>query len=100
MKNLDEKLTKSILQACAKAKTECGANTEQLEKQLQQKGAATILKQLCRQGAVSQPFETLSQKKRLELSPEAIAAKGEFAELFSDNEADWFLQVLCEAEYF
>ncbi len=97
---LEQKLTQQMQQAAQKAKLECGVNTVQLEKELQTKGAVTMMQQLCKRGMVSAVFDGLSQKKRLELSPEAIASKGEFAMLFTDAEADWFFQVLCQEGYF
>lgn len=97
---LEQKLTQQMQQAAQKARLECGVNTSQLEKELQTKGAAAMMKQLCKRGMVSEVFDALNEKKRLELSPEAIASKGEFAMLFTDAEADWFFQVLCQEGYF
>jgi hypothetical protein len=36
----------------------------------------------------------------LELSPEALVVQGKFGPLFTDEEADFCLAVLCEAGYY
>lgn len=100
MDKLEQKLTQKIAESCVKAKLECGLDTAFVEKQLEQKGAVFMLKNFSKKGMVSPLFDQLKEKNRLDLSPEAIASKGEYAALFTDAEADWFLQVLCEAEYF
>ena len=48
----------------------------------------------------SDGFAILADKKHLELSLEALVIKGSFGSLFTDEEANWCLQVLMEAGYF
>lgn len=37
---------------------------------------------------------------RLDLSPEAVASKNDYADLFDDEAVNFFLEVLCEKGYF
>ncbi len=100
MEKLEQKFTKELLQSCTKAKLQCGLDTAFTEKQMEPKGAVAMMKNWSKKGMTSPLFDQLKEKNHLELSFEAIASKGEYAPLFTDAEADWFFQVLCEAGYF
>ena len=53
-----------------------------------------------RRGAVSEAFDRLAAKGRLDLSPEAVASQNDYADLFDDEAVNFFLEVLCEKGYF
>ena len=63
-------------------------------------GAVRTVQDLCRKHRLSDGFEQLAQKKQLQLSLEALVIKGAYGSLFTDEEANWCLQVLMEAGYF
>jgi hypothetical protein len=46
---------------------------------------------------VTRQFEPLKQKKRLDLSPEALVVKGKYGALFTDEEVNLCLEALLEA---
>lgn len=100
MKQLEEKFNAEVLQCCAKAKLEYGLDTAQMENDINRLGAAAMLRQLTKRGAVSVLFDQLKEKGQLCLSPEAVASKVEYASLFTDKEADWFLEQLCQGGYY
>jgi hypothetical protein len=49
---------------------------------------------------VSDLFDGLAKIGHLELSPEALAVQGKYGALFTDEEANFCLSVLCEAGFY
>ena len=77
-----------------------GCATKRLLQDLETYGAVRTVQDLCRKHRLSDGFDQLAQKKQLQLSLEALVIKGSFGGLFTDEEANWCLQVLMEAGYF
>ena len=55
------------------------------------------MQQLLSRGQQTRQFEKLKEKKRLELTPEALVSKGKYAQLFTDEEVNLCLQTLLDA---
>lgn len=66
----------------------------------QKHGALAALKEQLRRHQTSENFEELAEKRLLRLAPEALVVSKKHGALFSDEEADFCLQVLLEAGYF
>lgn len=77
-----------------------GCPTKRLIQTMETRGGAETLKELARRRRVSDGFDALIACGHAELTPEALAVKGKFGSLFTDEEVNWFLEVLVEAGYF
>lgn len=86
--------------ANALAAQEQGFPTKRLAMQLQTRGGAETVRELCRSGRLSDGFSQLCAAGRGELTLEALAVKGRFSPLFTDEEANHCLALLMEAGYF
>lgn len=76
-----------------------GAPTKRLLQNLEAGGAETA-RELARRHRVSDGFDTLVRCGHPELTLEALAVRGKYGSLFTDEEVNWFLDVLLEAGYF
>jgi len=97
---LEDKFT---AQAKANAQTALlahGAATKRLLQDLETYGGVRTAQDLCRKHRVSDGFDQLAQCRKLELSLEALVIKGQYGALFTDEEANWCLDVLMEAGFF
>ena len=98
--NLEEKFN---LQAKHNAQTAIlahGAPAKRLLQDLEAYGGVRTAQDLFRKHRVSDGFDQLAQRGKLELTLEALVIKGQFGSLFTDEEANWCLEVLMEAGYF
>jgi hypothetical protein len=98
-KDLSAQFQQALLDSCAKA-AQLGVRSPRLEKQIAQRGGVDALRENLRRSRVSDLFDGLSGLGHLELSPEALVVQGKFGPLFTDEEADFCLAVLCEAGYY
>lgn len=95
MTPMEEKFAEAWLDAQDQAK-ELGIRVRPMEKADALKNAHR-----CLQGSrVSDGFDALAEKGRLDLSLEVLAVDRRFGELFSDDEANEALARLLEAGYF
>jgi len=97
---LEEKFTKQAKENAQTALLAHGCTTKRLLQDLETYGAVRTVQDLCRKHRLSDGFEQLAQKKQMQLSLEALVIKGAYGSLFTDEEANWCLQVLMEAGYF
>ena len=63
-------------------------------------GAVKAVQDQIRRRRVSDGFERLQNAGRLDLSAEASVIQKQYAPLFTDEEADYCLDVLLESGYF
>ena len=99
MADISQAFQKELLANCERA-AEFGVRSPRLEKQIAERGAVSALRENFRRSRVSDLFDGLAACGHLELSPEALAVKGKYGALFTDEEADFCLAVLCEAGYY
>ena len=100
MSDLEQKFLQEVTEKAAEAKLVCGWDAGHFLAFLQKRGPARAMAEQGRRGAVSEGFDRLAAKGRLDLSPEAVAAKNDYADLFDDETVNFFLEVLCEKGYF
>lgn len=77
-----------------------GCPTKRLISNLQTYGGVETLRELAGKHRVSDGFDALAKCGHLELTPEALAVQGKYGSLFTDEEVNWWLEVLVEAGYF
>jgi hypothetical protein len=79
---------RAMRDAYARAKREAGYNAMTLLRMLTEQGGLATAQTLLRNTATSEGFTALWQKRRLDLSVEALVLRDEFAPLFTDEELD------------
>ena len=67
---------------------------------IQKYGALRTMQELIRKGRVSETFDALAQKARLELTAEALVTDSRFGALFTDDEVNACFMLLCEYGFF
>lgn len=100
MTKLETEFTQTLLLQLEKAEQVTGVAEPRLTAQVQKDGGVKAVKALLSRGQMTRQFMPLKEKKRLDLTPEALVVKGKFASLFSDEEADICLQALLDAGMF
>lgn len=73
---------------------------KRLLQQAAQYGAADAVSAQLKSRRLSDNFDALADAGRLDLSAEALVVSREFGPLFSDEEADFCLQALLQAEFY
>ena len=90
-------------QAMANAQTamlEHGAPTKRLLDTLASQGGVETVQELCKRRRVSDGFDMLCANKQGALTLEALAVKGKFGALFTDDEVNHCLDMLMQAGFF
>ena len=101
MMQIPEEKLEHALRELAEKQRVCGVREpKRLMQQIQAHGALSALKEQLRRHQVSENFDELARKKLLVLSPEALVVSKNFGALFTDEEADFCLEVLLEAGYY
>ena len=77
-----------------------GCPTKRLITTLETYGGVETLRELARKHRLSDGFDALVKCGHPELTLEALAVQRKFGTLFTDEEANWCLEVLVEAGYF
>ena len=97
MTKLETEFTAELLRVLAEAEAVTGIGEPRLRQQAEKLGCAKAVQQLLSRGQQTRQFEKLKEKKRLELTPEALVSKGKYAQLFTDEEVNLCLQTLLDA---
>lgn len=97
MTKLETAFTADLLRNLTAAAELTGVEEPRLRQQAEKLGGAKAVKDLITRGQMTRQFQPLKEKKRLDLSPEALVTKGKYAELFTDEEVNLCLQALLEA---
>lgn len=100
MTKLEMEFTEELLARLSQAETLTGVAEPRLVAQAQKDGGPRAIKQLLSRGQNTRQFLPLKEKKRLDLSLEALVIQGKYAELFTDEEVDQCLQQLLDAGMF
>ncbi len=77
-----------------------GCPTKRLFQNLERFGGVETVRDLAGKRRLSDGFDALIQKGHPELTLEALVIQGKYGSLFTDQEANWCLEVLVEAGYF
>ncbi len=97
MTKLETAFTADLLRSLSEAEQLTGVGEPRLRQQAEKLGGPKAVKELLKRGQSTRQFAPLKEKKRLDLSPEALVTKGKYAELFTDEEVDLCLSALLEA---
>ena len=100
MTKLESDFTKELLAVLEQAEHLTGIAETRLAESARSRGGAAAVKELLRKGQSTRQFSRLAELKRLDLSPEHLATRGKYSELFTDEEADQCLASLLEAGAF
>lgn len=100
MTKLETEFTGALLDNLAQAQTVTGVAETRLKTQAEREGGVKAVRQMLQRGQMSRQFTPLQEKKRLDLTPEALVIQGRFAPLFTDDEVDLCLQTLLDAGMF
>ena len=77
-----------------------GCPTKWLIQSMETHGGVETMQELARRHRLSDGFDALVRCGHPELTPEALAVKGKYGSLFTDDEVNWWLEVLVEAGFF
>ena len=100
METLEKKLQQEIIKSCEKAEKEYGCNMTRLLETINKFGIVRTAQEIIRKGRTSDCFRKLVEVGQIELTMEAIIAKVEYAELFTDEEVNACYELLCENGYY
>jgi len=85
--SLEHQLTRDMINMYQRAKKECGYNATRFVQMVTDQGGLTAAKRLINNDAPSDGFVTLWERKRLDLTVEAlILTKKEYRSLFTEEE--------------
>lgn len=77
-----------------------GCPTKRLFQNLQTYGGVETARELARRHRLSDGFDALVSCGHTELTLEALAVQKQFGSLFTDEEINWFLEVLVGVGYY
>ena len=98
-KPLEEQFTKAALNLVHAAE-QVGVPQPRLKNQLEQLGGLAVMADLLVRHRVSDGFDALAKQGRVDLSMEALVIQGRFGPLFTDEQVNDCLSLLCEAGLF
>ena len=99
-KTLETQFHERFLEVLKRPFEEYGVNQKRLLEQAQKIGGLAAAKEVIRRGRPSDGFYALEGKGALSLSLEALAANAEYAALFTDDEVNHCMDLLCEAGFY
>lgn len=100
MSKAEEEFKKELIENCGKAEVDCGCIQKKLLLDVDKYGAVNTMKEIIRKNKVSDGFYTLKRVGHLELSAEALVTEKKYGELFTDEEINSCLEILCESGFY
>lgn len=97
--SLRKQFEKDMMQIYLRAKKECKYNASRYFQMLSEKGGIETARALIYKVGGTDGFEKLWELGRLDLTVEALVLKGEYEELFTDEERDMCKKRLEEFGY-
>ena len=97
---LEKKLQQEVIKNCEVAEKEYGCKMTRFLQTIERFGIVRTAQEIFRKGRTSDCFNKLAEAGHLELTMEAIIVKGEYAELFTDEQVNYCYELLCENEYY
>ena len=100
MMALEKKLQQEVIKNCTVAEKEYGCKMTRFLQTIERFGIVRTAQEIFRKGRTSDCFNKLAEAGHLELTMEAIIVKGEYAELFTDEQVNYCYELLCENGYY
>lgn len=100
MMALEKKLQQEVIKKCTVAEKEYGCKMTRFLQTIEKFGIVRTAQEIFRKGRTSDCFNKLAEVGHLELTMEAIIVKGEYAELFTDEQVNYCYELLCENGYY
>lgn len=100
MMALEKKLQQEVIKKCTVAEKEYGCKMTRFLQTIEKFGIVRTAQEIFRKGRTSDCFNKLAEVGHLELTMEAIIVKGEYAELFTDEQVNYCYKLLCENGYY
>ena len=100
MMALEKKLQQEVIKKCTVAEKEYGCKMTRFLQTMEKFGIVRTAQEIFRKGRTSDCFNKLAEAGHLELTMEAIIVKGEYAELFTDEQVNYCYELLCENGYY
>ena len=97
---LEKKLQQEVIKNCEVAEKEYGCKMTRFLQTIDKFGIVRTAQEIFRKGRTSDCFNRLAEAGHLELTMEAIIVKGEYAELFTDEQVNYCYELLCENGYY
>jgi len=97
---LEKKLQQEVIKNCEVAEKEYGCKMTRFLQTIGKFGIVRTAQEIFRKGRTSDCFNKLAEAGHLELTMEAIIVKGEYAELFTDEQVNYCYELLCENGYY
>ena len=97
---LEKKLQQEVIKNCEVAEKEYGCKMTRFLQTIERFGIVRTAQEIFRKGRTSDCFNKLAEAGHLELTMEAIIVKGEYAELFTDEQVNYCYELLCENGYY
>ena len=95
-----EKTTTRSYENCGLAEKEYGCKMTRFLQTIERFGIVRTAQEIFRKGRTSDCFNKLAEAGHLELTMEATIVKGEYAELFTDEQVNYCYELLCEKGYY
>lgn len=86
--------------ALSAAQAACHVSQKRLAEATEKRGALAAVKESLSRRRPSEGFHALEQAGRLDLSLEALAARPAYAVLFTDDEVNFCMDLLCEYGFY
>ena len=100
MIELEKKLQQEVIKNCKVAEKEYDCKMTRFLQTIERFGIVRTAQEIFRKGRTSDCFNRLAEAGHLELTMEAIIVKGEYAELFTDEQVNYCYELLCENGYY
>ena len=100
MMALEKKLQQEVIKNCTVAEKEYGCKMTRFLQTIERFGIVRTAQEIFRKARTSDCFNKLAEAGHLELTMEAIIVKGEYAELFTDEQVNYCYELLCENGYY
>lgn len=97
---LEKKLQQEVIRNCELAEKEYGCKMTRFLQTIERFGIVRTAQEIFRKGRTSDCFNKLAETGHLELTMEATIVKGEYAELFTDEQVNYCYELLCEKGYY
>ncbi len=94
-----DEFTRELLR-CMDEAEQLGCRMARFRQAVTKYGGVETVKEYLRKNRYAGGFDELAAKKRLDLSMEALAAKGKYGALFTDEEVNRCFDRLCGAGYY
>ncbi|BEH90260.1 MAG: hypothetical protein HFE54_06475 [Turicibacter sp.] len=100
MSPLEQKLQQEVIKNCQHIETVYGCKMTRLVQTIERFGIVKTAREIFRKRRTSDNFNRLVELGQTKLTMEAVIVKGEYAQLFTDEEVNLCYELLCENGYY